>query len=250
MKKLKMIVTLVLTFGLVLLCATLPKHAAMFMDRQAGTAPVYNDICPVDLELKGSKEELPIFAKLSLCGKGKTAYIESFHATRTEDQIVNCVNLFLGACQKGGFYKKFKPSTEVVTAKLLYDPNDVSNSIIVWTYYAFKTNPNEELHIMIDDETGKILSVSYHPYGSYSMNGIWERNREILDAFTDVYFAHLGLTESAEIAEASPEILYEYLETDMGVTYANYTLSDPTYGTLQINFTAGGVGVFAAKPKT
>lgn len=244
MRKQKIILTVAAALGLVLLCASLPKLTAMFIDGQAGNSPVYNDIRPVEMELQDGKDTLPILGKLYLCANGKNMSIEPFHAQKTEDEIIACVDALMDACQEAGFYQSFTPSDEVLSTKLVYDVGDPSNSIIVWTYFAFKSDPMETLEIMIDDETGKIFSITYRHPGTWTLDGIWERNKKILDSFTDLYFAQLGLSGNAEAAEAAPGTLYEYAEVDFGVTEVYYTLSDPTYGTVQITFNAGGGGTF------
>ena len=245
MKKLKIFLAVVAALGMVLLCANLPRLTATFIDAQAGNSPVYNDIHSVELELKEEKDMLPIFGKLSLCATGETAYIEEFHAQKTEKEIKDYVYTFMDACQRAGFYQNFTPSTEVVRTWLLYDVGDPSNAIVIWTYFAFLGDPCQELEIMIDDETGKILSLAYEIYNvPYSTDGIWERNRKIVEPLADLYFEHLGLSEYAEAAEAAPGTLYRYMEIDFGVTDVYYTLSDPTYGTLEVLFDVGGAGTF------
>ena len=91
----------------------------------------------------------------------------------------------------------------------------------------------------IDDETGKILCIRYDVYDSYSMDGVWERNKTIMDAFTDIYFAQIGMTEAAESAAS-----IAYFERDGGVSSALYGFGDVTYGEIKLEFYVEGSGGF------
>lgn len=255
MKKLKTILLCVATLALVILCASLPRLTAIIADKKAEKAPVYKAIQPISLEVQEGSEAFSMLEKLSLYANGQSLIVKSTKATKTEDQIKACVEAFMSRCQASEIYQGFQPSSATVTTKFVYDVGDSSKSIIVWRYYAtmlepIKDSPMQEtelraLDVIVDDETGKILSVSFDHYGvGYNQDGLSERNRSRVEPLIDMYFSQLGLLEKAEIAEASMGKLYEYTETDLGVTEVHYTILDPACGTIKITFAVGGVDAF------
>lgn len=254
MKKLKIILSLAATVTLVLLCAGLPKLVSVLVDVRAGKKPVYNNMQSVELELNEANGNLPIMAKLSLWANGKTMTISAASATKTEDEIKFCAEEFMDSCRKAGLYQGFTPEKETVSTKLIYDVSDSSKSMVVWRYFAYRNEPKaadaetsevRTLELMIDDETGKVLSVTYDHYGiEYSQDDIWEQNRKRASQLTDLYFTHLGLVDSLGNAKDSLEIVYEYLQMDMGVTEVRYTISDPTWGTVPVYFVVGQTDTF------
>ena len=104
------------------------------------------------------------------------------------------------------------------------------------------------LRLDLDDETGQILCITYSNYQKYSMKGVWERNKTVADAFTDIYFAQLGLLDTAdEVENTATDVgsIYDYNEVDGGVTEVIYTFEDSTYGKFIVHFTVDGTGGFS-----
>ncbi len=255
MKKLKICLFAAGALALALLCAGLPVLTAMLMDQQVEKTPDYNTIRPIELEFNEGASTLSMLAKLSLYINGNSVSVKAERATKTPDEIRACVEQFLSQCQARGIYQGMKLSGMTVTPHMVYNANDPTKCIIVWRCYATQTGPGQsasgqkELRqltdVAVDDETGKILSISFDHYNvSYSQADIWERNRNRVEPLADLYFAQLGLTEKAETAKASPDKYYDYLEVDMGVTEVYYTIFDPDCGAVRICFLVGGVDTF------
>lgn len=257
MKKLKVILLLIATLALVILCACLPKLTAVYIDGEAENVAVYRDMQPVELEVKEGTTAFSMLEKLSLYANGQSVDIKSANATKEEAEIKTCVETFLDKCQATGIYEGIDPSSATISTKLVYDVADPAKSLVVWRYYATKLESAKDsqtqqteirgLDVIVDDETGKILSVSFEHYGAgYSQDGIWDRNRKRVNLLADLYFAQLELSEKADIAEASMGKLYEYVETDAGMTQVHYTILDPACGGIKITFEVGGVDNFRA----
>ena len=255
MKKLKICLFAAGALALALLCAGLPVLTAMLMDQQVEKTPDYNTVRPVAQEFNEATSPLSMLAKLSLYINGSRVSVKAERATKTPDEIRACVEQFLSKCQDRGICQGMELSDMTVTPNMVYRANDPTRFIIVWRCYATQTGPGKntsgqnELRrltdVAVDDETGKILSISFdHTYVSYSQDDIWQRNKERVEPLTQLYFAQLGLTEKAEMAKASPEKYYDYLETDMGVTEVYYTILDPECGAVRICFVGGGVDTF------
>ena len=111
-----------------------------------------------------------------------------------------------------------------------------------------KKESNQVLRLDVDDETGQILCITYGNYQECSMDGVWERNKTIADAFTDIYFTQLGLFDAAEEVEnaaTDAESIYDYNEVDGGVTEVVYVFRNTLYGEFIIQFTVDGAGGFS-----
>ena len=253
MKKLKIFLLATGAIALALLCAGLPALTAMLMDQRVEKAPDYNTIRPVALEMQDA--ELSVLAKLSLYINGSRVSVKEERATKTPDEIRTCVEQFLSQCQVRGICQGMNLSGMTVTPNMVYNAIDPTKYIIVWRCYATQTGPEQsasgqkELRqltdVAVDDETGKILSISFDHYNvPYSQDGIWERNRNRVEPLAQLYFAQLGLTEQADAAKAEPEKYYDYLEMDMGVTEVYYTILDPDCGAVRICLVVGGVDTF------
>lgn len=236
---------------LVALCAGLPKLTAMLMDKQAENTPVFNDIRPV--EQTTDTDTLSMLDRLWLYGNGKSVDVNGANATKTENEIKKCVETFLYPCRAAGIYQGVTFPSPTLTAKLIYDVDDPSRSMIVWEYYAVKfqtTIDGQQLgemrtiNVIVDDETGKILSVLFDHYNvSYSQNDIWQRNKKRVEPLAELYFAQLELTELAQAAEASPE-KYSFLEEQgENETEVHYILEEPDCG-VKLIFAASGLDAF------
>ena len=258
---------LIIAGVLVALCAGLPGFTALLMDKQAQSAPVFNDILPA--EQASDRDTLSTLDRLWLYGNGKSVDIKPANATKTEDEIKKCVETFLDPCRAAGIYQGVTFLSPTLTTKLIYNVDDPSQTMIVWEYYAtdFQTTADRQLfgetwainvivddetgkvisvqvdHYVVDEETGKVVSVLFDHYNvSYSINELWERNKKRIEPLVDLYFAQLGLQEAAKAAKASPEN-YEYLERDTGVTETHYTFADSTRG-VEISFAVSGADTF------
>jgi len=259
MKKLRSILAVAVTLGLVLLCAGLPNFSALLIRQKTGKTPVYKDIPPVELDFNQEEKPLSMLAKLSLYLNGQRVDVKPANATRTEEEIETRVKAFLSQCEQAGVHGSFQHPRPSVSTQVVYDVSNPAKSMIVWRYSGVALGPlkadnsqSYEMHVLdvtVDDESGRILAITLNHYNvSYSENGIWSRNRKRVEALTDLYFAQLGLTQMAELAEASPDKLYEYMEVDMGVTEVYYTILDPDCGALKILFLVGGVDTFRIMP--
>ena len=250
MKKLNISLTLAITLGLLIVCAYLPQLVSSALDTQSGKAPSYNEMHSIQLDLSSGQNILPIMGKLTLLRDAETVNLSNLSPSQTaiaEEEVYEAVDGFMQECESAGIFEWFEPSHLSMRPKLCFDSSDASNHLIYWTVTMINENePNQTLLLDVDDETGKILCVTFRIYRSYSMDGVWERNKVVMDHFTDLYFGQLGLLEAAEAAEATASIsgTYEYLEIDGGVSNAIYDFTDASYGKIRIQFDVDGAGGF------
>ena len=236
MRKLKIPLLILLTIMLLIVGAALPAIAASVQDSATVNNSGFSDMQSVKLDLSEEKETIPMMGKLALINNMGTVNIDPSQASMTEDEVFQAVEAQMKAYEDAGIFQWFDVVFRGAVPKLGVDLNDANNFLVYWTVsYSSWDGQSQSLLLDIDDETGKILCIRYDVYGSYSMDGVWKRNKAIMDAFTDIYFEQLGMTEAAEYAE-SIETGYEYFERDGGVSSALYCFGDAIYGEINLEF--------------
>lgn len=169
----------------------------------------------------------------------------------TEEEAIAAAEAAMVPYEKARIFQWLDLTCLSAVPKLSMDPEDASKFIMYWTVtFLGGSDRGPCLLLDIDDDTGKVLCISYAVYGSYTMDDVWERNAGILDAFTDIYFSQLGLTDIMQYAESAGtgyEYLarYEYFERDGGCSSAQYSFGDTVYGEIDLEFTVNGAGGFS-----
>ena len=226
---------LLITFTALLLLtgAMLPGIASAVLDRTA--VPAYQPMRPVALELS---EEVPPTALEKLRLISYVVDIDASQAAMTEEEVFAAAEAGMEPYVDAGLFQWFETDHQSAAAKLAVDPADPSRHLVCWTVTYISKPEQQTLVLDLDDETGQILSIRHDRYDSFSMEGVWERNQETLEAFSAIFFSGLGLTEEMAGAE------YQLLERDGGVSVAQYRFTEDPQGGKQIDFYAEGGGGF------
>lgn len=244
MRKLKIPLLILLTMVTLIACASLPAIAASVQDSATVNHSGYSQMKSMELELTEEKETLPMMGKLALLGHMESVNIDSSQASMTENEVFQAAETQMKAYEDAGIFQWFDVTFRSAVPKLGVDLNDANNFLVYWTVsFINEADQSCSLNLDIDDETGKILCLSYYVYDSYTMDGVWKRNKTIMDAFTDIYFSQLGMTDAKEYAE-SIDAGVEYFELDGGVSSALYSFGDVIYGEINMEFYVEGPGGF------
>ena len=215
-----------LTGLLLLLGAILPRIVAAVQDDAILSRGGYSEITTIRLDFL----ERTMMDKLSILSHAQPVDITRTQATMTQEAVFAAVEREMAMYEDAGIFQWFEITRLTAQPKLGIDVNDVNHYLVYWTVtYINKKDPNRSLVVDLDDESGKILSIRYEVYDTYSMDGVWERNRATMDAFTEIYFSQLDLTPRD----------YEYFERDGGVSSALYHFEE-----FAIEFFAEGAGGF------
>ena len=243
MRNLKTSFLILLTILLLAGFAALPVIAASLQDSSVVNQSGYQQMQTIKLDYGNEKETLPIMGKLALFTIMQTIDIDASQASMTEEEAFLAAETQMKAYEEAGIFQWFDVALRSAAPKLGIDPNDATNYVVFWTVtYISEKSQNQTLLLDIDDATGKILSIRHEVYESYSMDGVWERNKKIMNEFTSIYFSQLGMTAEKESAES--EVRFEYYERDGGVSNALYSFGDVTYGEISIDFYVEGAGGF------
>lgn len=244
MKQSKIPTVVLLTALLLAVFALLPKMAASVQDHVTINHFGYSQMQQVQLNLSEKKETIPMMGKLSMLSHIEAVDIDYSQTSMTEEEVYAAAEDWMGDYEEAGIFQWFDITFRSAYPKLGIDMTDAKNYLVFWTVtYTNQNSPHQSLMMDIDDETGKILSIRYAVFDSYSMDGVWKRNQLLADAFTEIYFAQLGMTEAKEYAQ-STKTGYEYSARDGGVSSALYRLEDAAYGQILLEFYVEGPGGF------
>lgn len=248
MKKLKIPVLVLITLGILVVFALLPRLISSALDVKLRQTPSFSDMLSIQLNAGSQTQSFSAMDKLAFLSVAEAANTTQ-DQTRMDEEVNNAVYEFLHQCESAGIIQIFEPSSVSMAPKLLYDLTDPEKHIFVWTVtMIYKEEPNQVLRMDVDDETGQILCITYGNYQEYSMDGVWERNKTVVDALSDIYFSQLGLSDiwQNNVDSASDALIdYNYNEVDGGVTEAVYVFRNTLYGEFIIQFTVDGAGGFS-----
>ena len=249
MKKLKVPVLVLLTLGILIVFALLPRLISSALDMKLRQTPSFSDMLSIQLNTGSQPQTLSAMDKLAFLSVAEAANTTQDQMRMDEEEVNDAVYEFLYQCESAGIIQIFEPTSVSMAPKILYDLTDPDKHIFVWAVtMIYKEEPNQVLRVDVDDETGQILCITYSNYQEYSMDGVWERNKTVVDAVTDIYFTQLGLLDTAEDVENTATdvgSIYDYNEVDGGVTEAVYVFRNTLYGEFIIQFTIDGAGGFS-----
>lgn len=233
-----------LTILILVTCAMLPVIAAFVQDSSTANQSSHSEMKSMKLEINKHRETIPMVGKLSLLQNMETINIDPSQASMTEEEAFQAAQEQMEAYEDAGIFQWFDVTHRFAEPRLGIDLKDANNFLVYWTVsFVNEDGQGQWLNLDIDDETGKILCIYYGVHGSYSMDGVWQRNKIIMQEFTDIYFTQLDLTVAKEFALSS-ESGYSYSERDGGVSSALYSFWDATYGEISLEFYVEGPGGF------
>lgn len=244
MSNFKITVLILLTLLFLAACAVLPVLAAVVQDSTTTNHFNQSGMKSIELDMNKHRESIPMMGKLALLRNMETINIDPSQASMTEAEVFQAAQEQMKAYEEAGIFQWFDVTLRSAEPKLGIDLKDANNFLVYWTVsFVNEDGEGQWLNLDIDDETGRILCIYYGVYGSYSMDGVWQRNKIIMQEFTDIYFSQLDLTVAKERA-LSAENGYSYNERDGGVSSALYSFWDATYGEISLEFYVEGPGGF------
>lgn len=243
-KRIAALVLILVTILFLGITASLPRIVATVQDRKAIDHSHYNEMVSLKLDLSEKRQQIPVLGKLAMLGGMTTVDIDPSQASMAQENVFAAAETLMEEYVQTGIFEWFDVTLRTATPKLGILADDTNNFLVYWTVVYFNENDSSRsLMLDIDDETGKILCIRYQVYDAYTMEGVWTRNQAVMEKFTDIYFAQLGLSEAAQYAKSN-EVGYAYYDRDGGVTDAQYSFGDALYGEIDLTFCVEGAGGF------
>lgn len=244
MGKLKIPALILGTLALLAAFALLPRLVSFVLDNQRENAHSYSDMTSVHLEL-AAENKLSMLDKLSLLSDAEAMNITQDQMLMKEAEVYEAVQAFLTRLGDADVCQGFEPTDFSLQPKLVYDLSDPTRNLKLWMLtFLKKEEPGQTLILDVDDETGKILGMSYFGHRVTEEEKSQESNKAVIDRFAQLYFDQLGLPEVTDTGEKSPAYVagYEYTDMKEGAAAATYSLFDSFDERVSVQITVDGGG--------
>lgn len=241
MYRLKAVIAVFLSLVLIAGLALLPKGIAGISDYLSNEKPGTASIHTVELSVYSDQTDEPgyMMRKLALEQRMNTIPIEPEQATMTEEEVLNAALEGMVAYEDAEIFEWFEYTFFSAEAYLGMDPeNQNNNSIFCGVQFTREEKPYQNLFLHIDDETGRILYLSYETYGPDADKYYEPENQRLMiEGFVDAFFRPLRLTPSdMSVYKNFIGIEVNEQETPDEVTVVSYTYDDAVYGAVHVTF--------------
>lgn len=229
--------------------AVLPRGIAGITDLMTNEKPGTASIHTVELSIYSDQADKPgyMLRKLALEHWMTSIPITPEQARMTEEEVLNAALDGMAAYIEAGVFEWFEYSFSAAEPYLGVDTMNKSNNSIFWAVtLTYPYDAYQSLFLHIDDETGKIIYLSYETYGPDQYKYYYPENQHLMmDRFVDAFLRPLNLTLE-QLSEYDGLLGYsaEELEVTDDVTYVVYTYEDAQYGTVHIDFQITPRGLF------
>lgn len=231
MRKLKNGLILLLAVAVIACGGALPMAVSALWDRATGNQIQYGEMAAVTLSLGLHQSNLPLLGKLSLlyC---TAVQIDQSQASMTEEQVMEAVKADLAPYQDAGLICCDLDSLSFeCAADYDYDVLNPERHCVFWRVN-ISGSVDGQKHtgfLILDDETGKILTIDYNHRANNDFGYEVEYHPENLEPFCSIYFDSWDNSifswESLNIARAEDS---EYSRV--------YRWGDEVYGQINMEF--------------
>lgn len=239
MNKLKTAAVLLFTVMLIAVMAMLPRTVAIISDLVANEKPDSAPMQSVELAFDSDRIDEPgyMMRKLALEQRMTSIPIEPEQASMTEEEAIIAAQVGMDYYTEANMFEWFEYTFCSAEPYLGVDSENKNNNTIFWgVTFSTQNEPYHYLFLHIDDETGKILYLSYETYGPDQYNYYYPENQQLMmEGFVDAFFRPLNLTRRNEYENLLGESVVEQDLTD-DVTCIVYTFEDAEYGTIHVAF--------------
>ena len=241
MRNIKAAIAVFLSLVLIAGMALLPKGIAGISDYLNDAKPGTASMDTVELTVYSHQTDEPgyMLRKLALYQNMTTLPISQDQAKMSEEEVLTAALDGMNPYVDAKIFEWFEYAFFSAEPYLGVDPENQSNNSVFWgVQFTREEKPYRNLFLHIDDETGRILYLSYETYGpdadKYSGP---ENQRLMMEPFVDAFFRPLKLTAS-EMSEYKNFIGIEVneQETPDEVTIVSYTYDDAVYGAVHVTF--------------
>lgn len=250
MRRIKAIFVILLSVMLIVGMALLPRGIAGISDMLANGKPGTVSMQTVELSVYSHQTDEPgyMMRKLALEQRITSIPIRPEQATLTEEEAIHAAMDGMMVYVEAKLFEWFEYELVDAQPYLGVDPEDKSNNSIIWGVNFFKKGePYNNLFLHVDDETGKIIFISYETYGE-DQNRYYdpEDRRLMMEGFVDSFLGPLNLTQLSEYENLDPECVSEMLSPKE--VSVRYTFEDAHYGIINLEFVIYPFGFYVIFP--
>lgn len=254
MHRRKTVFTVLAALILIAGLALLPQGIARISDSMTNEKPGAASIHTVELTVYSNQTDEPgyMMRKLALEQRMTTIPIEPEQASMTEEEVISAAMDGMSVYVEAGVFEWFEYTFCAAEPYLGMDPDNYDNNSIFWgVTFSSDENKYQNLFLHIDDETGKILYLSYDTYGPDMYNYYYRENQLLMmEGFVDAFLSPLNLT-MGQLAEYDGLLGAGVEEQELtdDVTCVVYTYEDAGYGTIRVAFHISPEGLHVYYPQ-
>lgn len=186
---------LALTAALLVGGAFLPKGADLLLDGNKSDGVAYTELRTVELNLKQDEAGAPegFEAKLALYGGMYTVPVGEEAASLSREQALAAAVGELTAYMDAGLMAWCDFTYQSLELYIGIDPLEPNNNNLFWTVsFVEEGEPYSSIFLHLDDETGKIL---YLTYDSQLVNYDEAERQRVAELVPELYFTALGMED-------------------------------------------------------
>lgn len=229
MRKLQIILVLLVAGILVAGCGFMPMILARIQDYTSMNQIQYEQVNSVELAFVEDEPSLPLLEKLNILKFAGSIEIDANETNMSEAEakaaFLNALQPFLDS----GVIPVSLDNMEIwIYPQVAYNREDPREFMTVWTLdIVSHAEPYQSLGAVLDDETGKILSISYTSYTEEAYERPDSAEEHLL-LLAQVYFDGLGIQPINEEdwynTEATKELLHVFDTPDHGLLIIGFSL--------------------------
>lgn len=250
MNRIKTVFAAALALVIVAAMAFLPRWMAGMSDALSNEKPGSASIQSVELALHSDQTEEPgyMLRKLALEQRMKTIPIQPEQANLSKIEAITAALKAMEAYEKAGVFEWFEYTFSDAEPYLGVDPENKNNNSVFWgVTFSREEKPYHNLLLHVDDETGKILYLSYETYGTDAHKYYEPENQRLMmEDFVDAFFTPLDLA-SDQMREyknlVGVDAAEQALLDDAAIVEYNY--EDAAYGNVFVTFMVSPNGLRA-----
>lgn len=240
MAKLKGFIAVVLALVLVVAGAFFPKAVSFFLDwRNNGTASL-NPIASIRIELD---KNIPSLGKLAILNRlGSSIELSESKAKMNREEVLDAVHKGIQPYLDAQLMAYSEVDIQMHPSLIQSQTDQGLQSIVWFVDIAGDISNYTFLQLIVDDETGSILMISFTHENLQGMLG----GTEALSAFTDIYFTALGFDDYAQFLVR--DLDYAYVGDNANA--ARYRFGDAVYGEVNVDLYVHEHGFYIEFPST
>lgn len=239
MAKLKGFIAVILTLALIVAGAYFPKAVSIFLDWKNNKNASSNPISPIRFEIA---KDIPSLGKLAILSKlDNCIELSESKATMTEEDVMDAVYEGIQPYIDSLLIAYSEKDVQMYPSLLLQAEGNQDLQSIAW-FVTIAGDPANYtyLQLLIDDETGSILMISF----TYENLEAPLVGTEALTVFADIYFNGLGIDNYAQFAARDLE--YAYVGDNANAV--RYRFGDAVYGEVNIDLYVHDHGFYVEFP--
>lgn len=238
MAKLNGFIAVVLALALIIAGAYFPKAISIYLDWRNNGNASSNPITSLRLEID---KDIPALGQLAILSRlGSSIELNESKAKMTKEEVLDAVHEGIQPYVDSQLmvYSEFQVNMH---PSLIQSQTDQALQSIAWfveitgepTNYTF-------LQLIIDDETGRILMISFT---HENLEGILF-GTEALSVFADIFFTSLGVDDYAQFV--APDLEYAYVGDNANAI--RYRFGDAVYGEVNVDLYVHDHGFYIEFP--